>query len=215
MSFKPDLIIFDLDGTLADTKDDIATAVTLTLSELGLPPKSRDQIYSYVGGGIRRLLQQAVGEEEGDRFREALRIFRGHYISHILDTTKLYPGMDGVLRHFASRKKAVVTNKAQYYTDRLMAGLNLTQRFDLIVGGDNGHPLKPDPAMLRFVLEQLQMNSRAAVMIGDSVNDIAASRAAGIPVCAVGYGLGDADELRRAEPDFFCETVNELKSFIS
>jgi phosphoglycolate phosphatase len=211
MTFKADLLIFDLDGTLADTKDDIATSVNLTLDELGLPEKSPAEIYTFVGSGVRKLIQQAVGEEEGERFREAMRVFRRHYMAHLLDTTKLYPGMDDVLDHYRSKKKAVVTNKPQLYTDPIASGLKMMKRFDLILGGDNGLPLKPDPAMILTVLEKLSADPKRTVMIGDGLHDIHASRAAGIAVCAVGYGLGDPEELRRAGPDFFCETVEDLK----
>lgn len=209
--FKIDLLIFDLDGTLADTKDDIATAVNLTLDELGLPEKSPTVIYGYVGGGIRRLIQQAVGEKEGERFKQAMKVFERHYLAHLMDTTRLYPGIDEALAHFRSKKKAVATNKPQLYTDKIMAGLNIAHQFDLIVGGENGLALKPDPQMLLAVLERLRVDRKRAVMIGDGLSDIAASRAAGIAVCAIGYGLGNSDELRQARPDFFCRTVGELK----
>ncbi|MEK6683944.1 MAG: HAD-IA family hydrolase [Nitrospirota bacterium] len=213
--FKADLLIFDLDGTLADTKVDIALSVNLTLREIGLPEKPDALIYSYVGSGIRALIRQAVGEEEGEQFRSAMAIFRKHYLAHCLDTTTLYPGMDGVLAHFKSKKRAVVTNKAQLYTDKLMAGLKIADRFDLILGGDNGYPLKPDPKMLFTVLEKLSADPKRAVMIGDGLHDINAARAAGIAVCAVGYGLGDPEELRRSGPDFFCETVEGLKKMFA
>ncbi|MBI3609540.1 MAG: HAD-IA family hydrolase [Nitrospirae bacterium] len=209
--FKTDLLIFDLDGTLADTKDDLAAAVNLTLGELGLPERRPTEIYGYVGSGVRRLIQQAVGEEEGERFKQAMRIFKGHYLAHLLDTTRLYPGMDGVLAHFKSKKKAVVTNKPQIYTDKILAGLKITDRFDLIVGGDNGLPLKPDPQMVHAVLEKLSADPKRTVMIGDGLHDIHASRAAGIAVCAVGYGLGNPEELKAARPDFFCSNADELK----
>ena len=210
MKFKADLLIFDLDGTLADTKDDLAHSVNLTLRELGLPERSNETIYGFVGSGVRKLIQQAVGEEEGERLREAIRVFRKHYLAHLLDHTRLYPGMDEVLRHFASKKKAVVTNKAQIYTDRILEGLRLTDRFDLILGGDNGYPLKPDPKMLLTVLEKLGVPAGSAVMIGDGMPDIQAARSAGMRICAVGYGLCDPEELRRAGPDFFSETVSDL-----
>lgn len=214
MTIKADLLIFDLDGTLADTKDDIATSVNLTLHELGLPEKPSAVIYSYVGSGVRKLIQQAVGEAEGERFQEAMRIFRGHYTAHLLDTTKLYPGIDDVLDHFRTKKKAVVTNKPQAYTDPIASGLKITNRFDMILGGDNGFPLKPDPRMILAVLEKLSADPKRTVMIGDGLHDIHASRAAGVAVCAVGYGLGDPGELRRARPDFFCETVDDLKRVV-
>jgi phosphoglycolate phosphatase len=213
--FNTDLLIFDLDGTLADTKNDLAVSVNLTLGELGLPKKPPAEIYGFIGAGVRRLIQQAVGETEGERFKEAMRIFRKHYLTHLLDTTKLYPGMDGVLEHFKAKKKAVVTNKAQIYTDRLATGLRLTDRFDLILGGDNGYPLKPDPRMLLTVLEKLSTDRTKTVMIGDGLHDINAARAAGIAVCAVGYGLGDPADLRQARPDFFSETVKDLEKIFT
>jgi phosphoglycolate phosphatase len=108
-----------------------------------------------------------------------------------------------------------VTNKAQIYTDRLATALRLTERFDLIIGGDNGYPLKPDPQMLLTVMEKLSADRTKSVMIGDGLHDINASRAAGIAVCAVGYGLGDPENLRQARPDFFSETVQDLKKLFT
>jgi len=134
------LVIFDMDGTLADTKLDIALSVNLTLKEIGLPEKPAALIYSYVGSGIRKLIQQAVGEEEGERFKAAMAVFRKHYLAHLLDTTKFYPGMDGVLAHFKSKKMAVVTNKAQLYTDKLMAGLKVTDRFLISSASADSYP---------------------------------------------------------------------------
>ena len=207
--FRADLLIFDLDGTLADTKDDLASSVNLTLKDLGLPLKTPEVIRTYVGGGVRRLIQQAVGEE-GERLSEALRIFRKHYLVHLLDKTRLYPGMAEVLEYFRSKKKAVVTNKAKLYTDKILDGLNVTSLFDAIMSGDNGVPLKPDPEMINVVIEELHADRSSTVMIGDGLHDIYASRAAGVAVCAVGYGLGDPVELREARPDFFCDKVDEL-----
>ena len=230
--FAVDLMIFDLDGTLCDTKDDIALSVNLTLKELGLPEKPPEVIYGYVGSGVRKLLQLALdeapshglssvtpkdavalrqGDEESEkRFSSAMRIFRSHYLNHLLDATKPYPGMETVLNHFKHKKKAVVTNKPQVYTDRILSGLRLTNYFDLIVGGDNGLVLKPEPHMLLFVLEKLQVQKSRCVMIGDGLHDIVAARAAGISVCAVGYGLASRRELQKAGPDFFCDRPEEL-----
>lgn len=209
--FAVDLLIFDLDGTLCDTKDDIALSVNLTLQELGLPEKSPEVIYGYVGSGVKKLLQLAVGGESEERFGLAMQIFRTHYLNHLLDNTKPYSGIETVLNHFKRKKKAVVTNKSQIYTDRILSGLGLTHHFDLIVGGDNGLILKPEPHMLLFVLKKLQVQKSRCVMIGDGLHDIAAARAAGIGVCAVGYGLAGSRELQKAKPDFFCNRPEELK----
>jgi phosphoglycolate phosphatase len=105
-----DLLIFDLDGTLIESKWDIAKSVNLTLGELGLPLRTEAEIFSFVGDGVKRLLRLSVGEGRLDRYEEALRIFRGHYLSHCLDCTTFYPGVERVLTHFARTHKAVATN---------------------------------------------------------------------------------------------------------
>src|SRR5256885_15017174 len=120
---KIDLLIFDLDGTLIESKWDIATAVNLTLGDLGLPPRPQEEVFGFVGDGIKRLLRLAVGEENQERYDEALRVFRGHYLTHCLDCTKFYPGIDTVLTHFARTHKAVATNKSLEYTTRILQGL--------------------------------------------------------------------------------------------
>jgi phosphoglycolate phosphatase len=210
-----DLLIFDLDGTLIDSKDDIATCVNLTLAEVGLPTKDPKVIYGYVGDGVRRLLQQAVGEGKQEQFKKTMRIFRGHYLAHLLDTTRFYPGVEDVLDHFKGKKKTVVTNKPIEYTEKIIDGLKARERFDLILGGDGLNNLKPHPEMLHKVLEEMEVRRDRAVMVGDGINDILAARAAGIRICAVGYGLGDPVRLKKGEPDFFCERIEELKELFS
>src|SRR5438105_13712801 len=105
-----DLLIFDLDGTLIESKWDIASAVNLTLAELKLPERSQEDIFSFVGDGIKRLLRLAVGEDNQERYDEALGVFRAHYLTHCLDCTKVYPGIETVLTHFAEKHKAGATN---------------------------------------------------------------------------------------------------------
>lgn len=205
-----DLLIFDLDGTLADTKDDIATAVNLTLKEFGLPPKEPATIYGYVGDGVRKLLQRTFEGQPQGVFEQALKVFRRHYLDHLLDTTQFYPGILGVLEHFKNKKKAIATNKPSEYTRNIIDGLGVWSLFDLVLGGDSTPYLKPHPAIIREVLDRLRVKEERAIMIGDGVNDILAARAAGTRSCAVGYGLGRAEDLLAVNPDFFCEEVSDL-----
>lgn len=207
-----DLLIFDLDGTLADTKDDIATAVNLTLKEFGLPSKSPSIIYGYVGDGVRKLLQRAFEGQPSGSYERALKVFRQHYLAHLLDTTRFYPGVMETLDHFKHKKKAIATNKPFEYTQKIIEGLGIGDRFDLILGGDSTLHLKPHPAIIREVLDRLSIMGERAVMIGDGVNDILAARAAGTKSCAVGYGLGRAEDLLSENPDFFCEQIMDLPS---
>jgi len=204
-----DLLIFDLDGTLIESKWDIATSVTLTLDELGLPTWTQEEIFSFVGDGIKRLLRLAVGEESQVAYDEALRVFRGHYLAHCLDRTRFYPGVESVLTHFADKQKAVATNKALEYTTKILEGLG-AHHFAYVVGGDNGYGLKPEPGMLMKVMETLNVTREHTVLVGDSTNDIKGGHNAGIRVCAVGYGMGNREKMAACGPDWFIERPEEL-----
>ncbi len=206
---KVDLLIFDLDGTLIESKWDIATAVNLTLADLDLPQRSQEEIFSFVGDGIKRLLRLAVGEENQSRYEQALRVFRGHYLAHCLDRTRFYPGIEAVLSHYADKHKAVATNKSLEYTTKILEGLG-NHHFAYTVGGDDGYGLKPEPGMLLKIMEKLKVGRHRTILIGDSTNDINGGHNAGIKVCAVGYGMGNREKMRACTPDWFVEKPEEL-----
>ncbi|NJL17281.1 MAG: HAD hydrolase-like protein [Nitrospira sp.] len=140
-----DLLIFDLDGTLIESKWDIAHSVNFTLVGLGLPERPIEEIFGFVGDGVKRLLRLAVGEGNQARFEEALRVFRGHYLEHCLDRTTFYPGIEPMLQHFAHKTKAIATNKSIEYTRVILKGLG-PQHFGYMVGGDNGLDSSRNPA---------------------------------------------------------------------
>ncbi len=206
---KVDLLIFDLDGTLIESKWDIAASVNLTLKDLGLPCREEEEIFGFVGDGVRRLLRLAVGEENQSKYEEALSVFRRHYLEHCLDRTRFYPGIDDVLSHFREKDKAVATNKSIEYTKVILDGLG-PHHFSYVVGGDDGFGLKPEPGMLLHILEQLNIKKDRAVLVGDSTNDINAAHNAGIRVCAVGYGMGNRDKMASCRPDWFIEQPQDL-----
>tara|TARA_B100000315_G_scaffold260843_1_gene326175 strand:- start:4988 stop:5632 length:645 start_codon:yes stop_codon:yes gene_type:complete len=205
-----DLIIFDLDGTLIDSKKDIATAVNLTLTDMNMPILSEQVIYGYVGEGVRQLLKQSVGVEKRSRCDEALKIFRQHYFDHLLDTTRFHPGIDNVLAHFSRKPKVIVTNKPTDYTMAILNGLAVVNQFEMVIGSEGTQELKPHPAMILKAVEGFKVERSKAVMIGDSVLDVQAAQAAGIKSCAVGYGMGTHESLKASRPDFFCERAEEL-----
>ncbi|GIW55424.1 MAG: haloacid dehalogenase [Nitrospiraceae bacterium] len=204
-----DLLIFDLDGTLIESKWDIAHSVNLTLEELGLPRRPQEEIFGFVGDGVKRLLRLAVGEENQAKYEEALRVFRGHYLAHCLDRTRFYPGVETVLTHFADKHKAVATNKSMEYTKVILDGLG-NHHFAYIIGGDDGYGLKPEPGMLLKIMEALRVPRERTVLIGDSTNDINGGHNAGIRVCAVGYGMGNREKMVACRPDWFIERPEEL-----
>jgi phosphoglycolate phosphatase len=204
-----DLLIFDLDGTLIESKWDIADSVNLTLRDLGMPQRSQEEIFGFVGDGVKKLLRLAVGEGDKDLYDEALQIFRRHYLTHCLDRTTFYPGIAQVLTHFSFKQKAVATNKSIEYTNVILNGLG-QQHFAYVVGGDHGFGLKPEPGMLMHIMEQLGADKDRTVLVGDSTNDINGGHNAGIRVCAVGYGMGNRQKMAACRPDWFIERPEEL-----
>jgi phosphoglycolate phosphatase len=204
-----DLLIFDLDGTLIESKWDIAQSVNLTLAELGVPERPLEEIFGFVGDGVKKLLRVAVGDGNQASFEDALKVFRGHYLEHCLDRTIFFPGIEPMLQHFSHKQKAVATNKPIEYTRVILNGLG-AQHFNYMVGGDNGFGLKPEPGMLLHIMEQMNAPKERVVLVGDSTNDINGGHNAGIRVCAVGYGMGNRDKMAACKPDWVVERPEEL-----
>ena len=208
--WRAEVLLFDFDGTLIDSKVDIATAVNLTLGDLGLPLRSVAEIFSFVGDGVKRLLRLSVGEENPDQYDRALEVFRRHYLENCVQTTRWYPGIYEVLQHYKDRRKVIVTNKSLEYTLAIVDGLQARDLFQHVEAPRDTTELKPEPVMLERALEVLGADPGRTVMIGDSTNDVRAAQAAGIRGCAVGYGYGNREKVTALEPDFYCETPQDL-----
>jgi phosphoglycolate phosphatase len=208
--WRAEVLLFDFDGTLIDSKVDIATAVNLTLGDLGLPVRSVEEIFSFVGDGVKRLLRLAVGEDNHEQYDRALEIFRQHYLEHCVKTTRWYPGIWEVLQHYKDRKNVIVTNKSMEYTLAIVDGLQARDVFQHVEAPRDTTELKPEPVMLERALKVLGADIESTVMIGDSTNDVRAAQAAGIRACAVGYGYGNREKVTALQPDFYCETPRDL-----
>jgi len=214
MKKQIDLLMFDLDGTLAATGRDLANSVNYIRGTLGLDPLDDAYVYSRVGYGTDYLVRQSLPQAYDGRFEEILDRFLKHYEEHLLDTTVLYPNVKEVLEHFRSKKKAVVTNKRLQFSVALLKGLGIESDFDVIVGGDCGLEKKPDPSSLHHVLETVGVPADKALIIGDGEPDIKAGKAAGVHTCAVTYGLCNAAELLATKPDFAIGDLKELADYI-
>ena len=185
-------ILFDLDGTLVDSRADLALAVNLTRRDLGLPEINESLVASYVGDGVRALLTRALPECP-DRLEEALRLNRGHYQAHLLDRTRLYPGLPAALDVLLGLgyRLGVVTNKPREFTLPILEGLGVAGRFTAVVAGGDCPRLKPDPAPLRLALDLCGCGAEGSWMVGDHVADLAAGRQAGLRRALCRYGFGD------------------------
>lgn len=210
-----DLIIFDLDGTLVDSRQDIANAVNYTLKELGLQEKGESDISSYIGKGVEDLIRRSLGDKQDRLFGKALSVFKDYYKKHSLDSTRLYPGTKDILEHFKNKRKAIVTNRKYEFAIDTIKALGIYNYFEDISGGDELGCLKPSSCLLDRVIHKLSMNKEKTIIVGDMDIDILAGKKAGIITCAITHGIGRKEDIVRAEPDYIIDNLLNLKEIIN
>jgi phosphoglycolate phosphatase len=186
------LVVFDLDGTLVDSHRDIADATNAVIADLGGRPLEMSVITSLVGEGAAVLIRRAMTKSGLDvDLREALERFLIHYDARLLATTAPYPGMIETLRSLGQgRTLAVLTNKPQQPSLRLLDGLGLREYFGEVIGGDTPYGRKPDPAGLRAIMANAGVASSETILVGDSPVDLKTARQAGTGICLARYGFG-------------------------
>ena len=204
------LVMFDLDGTLADTGQDLADAVNHTRSHFNLEPLPSALVYTHVGRGVEHLLRHSLPEDSVERFQEVMRVFLARYETHLLDTTVLYPGVQEVLDYFRSKRRVVVSNKMHRLTVAVLRGLGVEKHFDAILGGDSAAEKKPHPALIHDALDRFGVLPSQAVIVGDGDTDVEAGKRAGVLTCGVTYGLGSKEGLIAAKPDILIDDLAEL-----
>lgn len=204
------LLVFDLDGTLVDSKVDLAGSVNHALAAFGFPVLPHPVIYSYVGDGATMLIRRAVGQEGNGALPAVLKRFLEHYGRHLLDTTVPYPGVPESLAEWAGvYRMAVLTNKPLDMSRKILSGLLLSRYFADVVGGDSFDTKKPEPEGLLRIMERFGVSPGETLMIGDSANDVLAGRRAGVSTCGVTYGLGAAG-FAASPPDFTISRFPDL-----
>lgn len=208
---KIELMIFDLDGTLIESGNDIASAVIYTLGRMSLPLLERNTITAYVGDGIKSLLERSMGDENINNVEEALDIFINYYSDHMLDTTVLYPNVKDVLDHFKDKRKVIVTNKMHGFSCKIADELNITKYFEEIIGRDSTPYNKPDPVLLMSLVRKYSADMERTVVIGDGYNDIKLAKNSNAISCALLNGLGIRSKLLELDPDYSCEDISELE----
>ncbi len=208
-----DLVMFDLDGTLADTGHDLADAVNFTRAHFDRGALPDQAIYAHVGRGVEHLLKHALPEESPNHFEDVMRVFLDHYEHHLLDRTVLYPGAREILEYFRDKRRVLISNKIERLAVAVVRGLGVDNQFDTILGGDSAAEKKPHPALLNLVLRRFQIPPGRALMVGDGDTDIDAGKGAGVITCGVTYGLGNKDDLIAAKPDFLIENLSQLSVY--
>ena len=203
-------VIFDLDGTLIDSKLDLVTSVNAMLRRVGRSELPEDTIASYVGSGASVLIKRALGPEATEeQVQKALAIFLEHYEEHKLDKTRAYPGVKETLPRLTRYPLAVLTNKPSRISVRILDGLGLSTYFKTVYGGNSFETKKPDPLGARTILREFNVDPARALMVGDSEVDVQTARNAGMPAVVMNYGFGTHD--RKAYPaDIYLDKFEDL-----
>lgn len=206
-----ELMIFDFDGTLVQSGEDIANSVSYTLAKLSMPTIDKEEILTFIGDGVVKLIERAMGEAGKAHQNRALEIFSEHYDRHMLDHADLYPGVYEILQHFQGKRKIILTNKRFKFTEKMAAALNILDFFDEIIGADSTPFIKPDPQLTEVILQRYPVEKKNTVIIGDGVNDILLAKNSGIMSCCYLNGLGRRDDLLALDPHIAFESFEELK----
>lgn len=209
-------VIFDLDGVLVDTGEDMANAANFMLRALGLEEVPTAKFISYIGGGMEDVVRKCLGDEAERLFGQAMTIYKERYAQYCLEQTKVYPGMRQVLAALQSSgiEMAVATNKMEGLTGKILRGMQIDGYFQLIVGPESVTSRKPDPEAIILILDKLRAAPERTLMVGDACTDIMAAKAAQILSCGVFYGFGRAEEIRSAGPNFVIDKPEELTSLL-
>ena len=207
------LIAFDLDGTLIDSRHDLAGAVNYMRASLGLEPLETERLVKFLGNGISSLVYRSIADADVD-FDTALERTKNFYADHLVESTRLYPGVAATLQDLCSRgiKLAVVTNKNSGYSRRILTALGVADFFSDIIGGDGDYPLKPEPDALNALREKYALSTEDCWMVGDHYTDLEAGRRAGFRRIMVTYGFG---EEQNETPDYTASSFNEAAAIIS
>ncbi len=214
---KPEMILIDVDGTLVDSVPDLAYCVDAMMAKLGRPPRGEAEVRNWVGNGVERLVQRALsgsldGEPDAADFERAYPVFLELYTENTSKRSCLYPGVrEGVdMLMAAGYPLGCVTNKAAQFTEPLLKDLGLYDDFSIVISGDTLPKKKPDPAPLLYAADFFGCAPEAALMIGDSVSDVRAARAAGFRIVCMSYGYNHGVDIRDAQPDAVVDRMTEV-----
>lgn len=214
---KPVMILIDVDGTLVDSVPDLAWCVDRMMERLGREPRGEQQVRDWVGNGVERLVGRALigaleGEPDDADFERAYPVFMELYAGNTSKRSYLYPGVREGLDQIkaAGYQMGCVTNKAAQFTEPLLKDLGVFEDFSIVISGDTLAKKKPDPAPLLYAAEYFSCDPANSMMIGDSVSDVAAARAAGFQIICMSYGYNHGVDIREANPDAVVDSMLEI-----
>ncbi len=215
------MVLIDVDGTLVDSVPDLAYCVDAMMNELGMPERGEGRVRHWVGNGVERLVKRALidqldGEPDEALFAKALPVFEALYRENTSKRSCLYQGVKESLDFLKTTGVRIgcVTNKASQFTLPLLQDLGVHDYFEITICGDMVERKKPDPMPLLQAAEQLETEPQASMMLGDSMSDVKAARAAGFQIVCMSYGYNHGEDIRDYNPDAVVDSMAEIKDII-
>ena len=215
------MILIDLDGTLVDSVPDLAYCVDEMMQRLGLPGRGEQAVRQWVGNGVERLVRRSLvnqldGEPDEALFQRAYPLYLELYARNTSTRSRLYPGVCEGLAWLKAQgyKLGCVTNKAEQFTVPLLKDMGIYHYFAVVISGDTLPRKKPDPMPLLHAAEFFDVTPQQALMIGDSISDVKAARAAGFQIVCMSYGYNHGNDIRTAKPDAVIDSMAELPSLL-
>ncbi len=219
---QPQMVLIDLDGTLIDSVPDLAYCVDALMVQLGMPARGEAKVRQWVGNGIERLVKRALidkldGEPDQGLLAKALPVYLELYKENVSKRSRLYPGVREGLQFLqdGGYKLGCITNKAAAFTEPLLKDLGIYDYFQIVVSGDTLPVKKPDPLPLLHAAQFFKVDPARALMVGDSISDVKAARAAGFQVVCVTYGYNHGQDIRDAHPDAVIDSMAELSALLA
>ena len=216
MKIDTDIIIFDLDGTLVDSSEDIAWSANKTLEDMGYEPRGFEEIKASIGWGIHHLMKQLIPHAGEKELLTAREYFLKHYGNHIHVDTRYFDGVEKTINGFIEKgiKLAIATNKPIALTEELLKSMGERDKFDVVLGGDSVERKKPHPEPVHKILDALGGDPGKTVFVGDSPVDCHSARAGGAHSVGAVYGFRGREELVKAEADYLIDSFSELDDII-
>jgi len=218
---RPEMVLIDVDGTLVDSVPDLAYCVDAMMNELGMPVRGDKRVRHWVGNGVERLVKRALvnqldGEPDEALFSKALPVFEALYRENTSKRSRLYQGVSEALDFLKTTgvRMGCVTNKASQFTLPLLQDLGVRDYFEVVICGDMVERKKPDPMPLLQAARQLETEPKASMMLGDSMSDVNAARAAGFQIVCMSYGYNHGEDIRDYDPDAVIDSMAEIKDIV-
>ena len=218
---RPEMVLIDVDGTLVDSVPDLAWCVDAMMRELGLPERGEARVRHWVGNGVERLVKRALineldGEPDEVLYNRALPVFQDLYSENTSRRSCLYDGVTEALEFLKTTGVRIgcVTNKASQFTLPILRDLGIEDYFEIVICGDMVERKKPDPMPLLQAAEQLQTAPQKSLMLGDSMSDVKAARAANFGIVCMSYGYNHGEDIRDYNPDAVVDSMAEIKNII-